>query len=416
MNIIKIPKNNVKENYADQSVLYISYDGMMEPLGQSQVLAYLKKLAIGRKIYLLSFEKSRDLLNKNEFENLKNEIKNSNINWVYLRYHKNPTLLATAWDIIRGILVCLSIVIKYRVRIVHARSYVTSLIALVTKRLTGVKYIFDMRGFWPDEKVDGGSWQAKGILYRITKGFERRFILESDHLVSLTDAGIREIKCFTYISENMPPYSIIPTCADLRHFNPSRNINFLSARKSFILGYIGSVGGYYMFDEVLSCFTMLISIRTDAQLLIVNRDQHDYIKNRLVAFGIPDSMVELTSASHNQMPIYISRMDAGIFFYRPSFSKLATAPTRLAEFLGSGKPCLSNAGVGDMTEVLESGGVGVAIKSFDQDSILDALNNLLAMVANPRTSDKCVEVAENHFSLDNGVRKYSEIYDTLSHE
>ena len=42
------------------SILYISYDGMLEPLGQSQVLAYLKRVAHGRRIHLISFEKSED--------------------------------------------------------------------------------------------------------------------------------------------------------------------------------------------------------------------------------------------------------------------------------------------------------------------------------------------------------------------
>ena len=42
------------------SVLYITYDGLMEPLGQSQVLAYLERLAPGRRIHLLSCEKTDD--------------------------------------------------------------------------------------------------------------------------------------------------------------------------------------------------------------------------------------------------------------------------------------------------------------------------------------------------------------------
>jgi hypothetical protein len=42
------------------SVLYVSYDGMLEPLGQSQVLGYLKRLAVGRAIHLVSFEKPSD--------------------------------------------------------------------------------------------------------------------------------------------------------------------------------------------------------------------------------------------------------------------------------------------------------------------------------------------------------------------
>ena len=41
------------------AVLCASYDGMLEPLGQSQVVAYLVKLADAYQF--LSFEKARDL-------------------------------------------------------------------------------------------------------------------------------------------------------------------------------------------------------------------------------------------------------------------------------------------------------------------------------------------------------------------
>ena len=37
-------------------ILYLSYTGMLEPLGQSQVLAYLERLAADRPIHLVSFE------------------------------------------------------------------------------------------------------------------------------------------------------------------------------------------------------------------------------------------------------------------------------------------------------------------------------------------------------------------------
>lgn len=42
------------------TVLYVSYDGMLEPLGQSQVIAYLERLAANYEFHLLSFEKAAD--------------------------------------------------------------------------------------------------------------------------------------------------------------------------------------------------------------------------------------------------------------------------------------------------------------------------------------------------------------------
>ena len=84
------------------SVLYITYDGMLEPLGQSQVLAYLKRLAADRPIHLISFKEVDDWINVAERERLARDISASGIVWHPLRYHKQPTAVATAWDIASG--------------------------------------------------------------------------------------------------------------------------------------------------------------------------------------------------------------------------------------------------------------------------------------------------------------------------
>ena len=139
-------------------ILYISYDGMLEPLGQSQVLAYLKRLANGRRIHLISFEKADDWANEAERVRLARDIASAGIVWHPLRYHKTPSVLATAFDIMQCIIVGVWLCVRYKIKIIHARSYVSSIIALTLKKLFNVKYIFDMRGFWADERIDGGLW------------------------------------------------------------------------------------------------------------------------------------------------------------------------------------------------------------------------------------------------------------------
>ena len=63
------------------SILYISYDGMLEPLGQSQVFAYLKRLAAGRRIHLISFEKPEDWVNIAERERIEQDIAGAAFVW-----------------------------------------------------------------------------------------------------------------------------------------------------------------------------------------------------------------------------------------------------------------------------------------------------------------------------------------------
>jgi glycosyltransferase involved in cell wall biosynthesis len=201
--------------------------------------------------------------------------------------------------------------------------------------------------------------------------------------------------------------SVIPTCANLKLFTP-----YLPKKKNnhFILGYVGSVGTWYLFDEVLACFQELRRIRADSQLLIVNRADHVYIRDRLLDLDIPENSVILKSANHNEIPALMAKMDAGIFFIKPVFSKQASAPTKLAEFLGCGLPCLSNAGVGDMSQLLEGENIGVAINSFESGDLQLGVEKILDLAADLTASKRCVAVAQKYFSLTMGVDQYKKIY------
>ena len=389
------------------AVLFISYDGMLEPLGQSQVLAYLKRLAADRAIHLMSFEKAEDWNNFAERERLSRDILAAGIVWHPLLYHKRPS----AWDIAIGIVVGLWLVFRHRLSIVHARSYVPSVMALVIKPFSGAKYLFDMRGFWVDERLDGGLWPRGGRMYRVAKWFEKRFLLSADHVVSLTHAAVREMANFDYLQGRMQPITVIPTCADLTRFKPMpREV----VGRDFVLGYVGTVGTWYLFDEVAACFAQLLLMKPEAKFLILNRGEHAYIRSRLAAAGVPDAAVEIITATHAEVPSEMARMDAGVFFIKQVFSKQASAPTKLAEFLGCGIPCLSNAGVGDMAGVLEGERVGVALKAFDEASVSAGLAQLLVLASDPDIRARCASVAEKHFSLVEGVRRYAQAYQTLS--
>lgn len=390
-------------------VLYISYDGMLEPLGQSQVISYLERLAGNRTIHLVSFEKPEDWSDRDARSAIDSRLRAGGIHWHPRRYHKRPSSLATAWDIGVGILSALWLVLRHRLRIVHARSYVPAVMALAVKRVTGTKFVFDMRGFWADERVDGGLWPRDGRMYRVAKWFERKFLLSADQVVSLTHAAVREMQGFAYLQDRMPPVTVIPTCADLNRFKP------LAASKSddFVLGYVGSAGTWYLFDQTAAAVRMAMDMRPDIRLLVVNRGEHAMIEACLRAAGVDMARVELRTAQHDEIPMLMACMDAGIFFIKPVFSKQASAPTKLAEFLGCGVPCLANIGVGDMATVLEDEGVGIAIDVFDEDSLRAGIKRLFALAAEPGIAARCVEAAHRHFSLEEGVRRYADVYRTM---
>ena len=403
----------VKPINQEKCVLYISYDGVLEPLGQSQVLQYLLKLSQDYDITLVTYEKQRDWNNISIRTKILEMIQCAGINWIPLRYHQRPSALATSYDLFIGFCVCLFLAFRHRIKLVHARSYPPSVIALLLKQLLGIRFVFDMRGFWADEKVELGAWPNTSLLYKIAKRLERPFLTQADVIVSLTHAAIPIIREFSYLRELSPRFVVIPTCTNLKTFCLQQSIE-LEDNDAFTLGYVGSVQSSYMFDPVLECFKILRNLNPEAKLLIVNQNQHTYINQSLAAHDIDSNSVEVKSLTHDQVPLSIKRMNAGIFFIKPVFSKAASAATKLGEFLGCGVPCLSNDGIGDMTKILEGEKVGVILRDLNHDSLLEGMKELIKLSQESDIKHRCSHVAQHYFSLDDGIKAYHSIYRSLT--
>lgn len=391
-------------------MLYISYNGMLEPLGQSQVVAYLERLAVDHEIALISYEKPEDWADVPRRNALRERIESAGIVWFPLRYHGRPSVVATAYDIARGLHICRRIVRQRRIQIVHARSYVPALIALHLQRQFGTRFIFDMRGFWPDEKVDAGSWSRSSPVYRLAKRYERTFLTSADAVVSLTRAGVEAMRRFDYLHGHDTDFTVIPTCADLDRFHPPAE----PRTGPFTLGYVGNAGGWYHFGPVLAAFDTIRANRPEARLLIVNRGQHEAIRAQLATHAVPASRVELVALDFADVPTAVRRMDATAFFIQPTSSKQASSPTKLAEFLGCGVPCLVNDGVGDMGPIVREAGVGVVVEEVSIRAAAESALRLLRLAADPAVRSRCVETARRHFSLAGGVAAYDSLYRKLS--
>jgi glycosyltransferase involved in cell wall biosynthesis len=154
----------------------------------------------------------------------------------------------------------------------------------------------------------------------------------------------------------------------------------------------------------------------DARLHILNRGEHDYIRERLSYHQIDPETVRLEATDHAGVVRAMCRMDAGIFFIKQVYSKIASAPTKLGEFLGCGVPCLGNTGVGDMATILESKQVGVALGDFSEVAMRKAIFRLLKLSREPDIKQRCRQVAIEYFSLDMGVERYNKIYSELLSE
>ena len=333
---------------ADNSVLYLSYDGLTDPLGQSQILPYLGGLS-RYTITIISFEK------KDRFETGKASVqefcRTHNLNWVPLAYHKSPPVFSTLYDVWKLRRKARSLHREYHFKIIHCRSYIAALVGVWMKRKYDVKFIFDMRGFWADERVEGGLWNLKNPVYQSIYFFfkkkEKQFISEADAIISLTENARQEI-----LRWNLnPSIHVIPCCVDLDHFDPAKTTTLQQEvlRKElgvkpgeFVLLYLGSLGTWYLVQEMLDFFTEVKKFKPQARFLLVTPDSFDV---RQYAYG-QDIIVR--SSPREKIPLFISIADASVIFIKPVFSKKASSATKMAEVLAMGVPVVTNPGWGDI--------------------------------------------------------------------
>ena len=232
-------------------ILYITYDGLLDPLGRSQIIPYIYGISIhSSPIHILSFEKLERF--SEEKNNLKLEFISRGIIWHPLIFSRNKGYfggLKKIWDFFRMYLFAWFISVKYEIKIVHARSHVASWVALFLKRFLNVKFVFDCRGLWVDELVDKGSWDLNRLIprlhYKYFKKRERSLFKNADYIIVLTEAVVNElIKLGTTQKYKI---TVIPCCADFNHFKlPSikqkiNSRNLLGFQEhGIIIGYLSS--------------------------------------------------------------------------------------------------------------------------------------------------------------------------------
>lgn len=372
--------------------LFLSYDGMTDPLGQSQVLPYLAGLVKeGFDVSLISFEKPERLERTGAY--IERVTAESGVAWHPISYTKQPPVLSTLWDLVRMRRQAERLHARKRFDLIHCRSYVPALVGLELKRKYGTKFVFDMRGFWADEKVEAGAWSLTNPLLRAVYHFFKRkeadFIREADGIVSLTHAGFREMEKWSVRPTSRTPKEVIPCSTDFELFSPAPAARRQAARETmnipvdaFVVAYLGSLGTWYMLDEMLDFFVVLHRRRPLARLLFVTPDPPGPIQMAAQARGIEPADLIIRSAQRTEVPELLAAADLGLFFIRPSYSKQSSSPTKLGELLAMGLPVVTNGGIGDVEPILDTVGGGLVVDGFDPaiyEGVVNRLDTVLSL-------------------------------------
>lgn len=394
-------------------IVYVTYDGLEDPLGRSQVRPYVEALARrGHRFEIVSFEKSGVPWR------LREPIADR-IRWTALRYHRRPTVPATAFDMAQGLAATVVTSVLSRANLVHVRSYVAAALVLPWVAAARVPWLFDMRGFWADEKVEGGAWTRGGRLHRSAKAIERVLLKRADAIVVLTQS-MRD-----YLRQEYPHRAdigaaihVIPTCTDLDRFSPAvaRDASLAGELdEARVLAYSGSLETRYMADT-MARFYLAWRAAVHAvdgpsratRFLVVSQSDPGAIEAVLGSAGVARELVH-RPARHDEVPALMRWAEAGIFLLLPTFSARGSSPTKVGEMLACGIPVAANA-VGDLAQVFRDASAALIIDDMNDEGLRRAARELVEVGLRPDVRREARALAERWFRLEDGVDALDSIY------
>jgi glycosyltransferase involved in cell wall biosynthesis len=129
---------------------------------------------------------------------------------------------------------------------------------------------------------------------------------------------------------------------------------------------------------------------------------------------VPADRFSVLSVPARQVPSYLSAADAGLSFIKSCFSKLASSPTKNAEYLACGLPLIINSGIGDSDVLIDDWNAGVLLEDLTETEYAEAGTFIEAMAAKPGTRTAARAVAERLFDLERvGVERYAALYERV---
>ncbi|MAE72348.1 MAG: hypothetical protein CME06_18000 [Gemmatimonadetes bacterium] len=400
--------------------LYLSYTGILEPLAASQIVPHLIALTRrGWPIDAVSWEKPERLARRDLVESLDGRFRDAGIEWTPLRYHKRPTAPATIFDLAAGLRHLSRHPNLDRWEQVHVRSYVPAPLALALRRRRSLRFLFDMRGFWADEYVDGEIWPPASPLYRFAKKGEAAFLRAADDIVVLSHEAKRILeqghpRLPLVWRSTTPPIHVIPTCADLERFHPDGELHPAGRpirEDRFVIGYVGSIGTWYEFEAMLDLVASAHVRDSRVHFLVVTQTPGSEVRRLARSRNLPDVALTVAASEPADVPSWIRCFDLGLFFITPAFSKRASCATKMGEILGCGVPLLINRGVGDSEALVDKHRVGIAahdLRPWTTSAAYDRVRTIID--GDPELKRRCRRTAEAEFDLARAIEAYVEIY------
>lgn len=398
-------------------ILYITVDGLLQHLGHSQIVRYLERLADrGFEFTILSLERASDLADSRRIKQLERDLEAQGIDWRREQYSEGSGVDDVVQNVATALSRALEISRDQEIELIHARSYVACGIAYFVRMLVGVPYLFDIRGYWIDERLEDDRWFTNPIILGAARLVERELYQRAAGVVSLTKVAKEDIQNGKFGAwDDDTPVEVIPTCADYDDFVTSQEqpIDDIPDDAEPVVGFIGSVKSAYFVDECLEVFERIRDQRESAHLLCATA-QLDEMRRRIENSSIPQSATSVLCVPHDRMPRVLAALDWGFLLVEETTTRRAMMPTKLAEFFAAGVRPVYYGCNNDVRSWIERADSGVVLENIEEKELARAAS----IIAQPNESipedlGRARDLTRAHFGLDTGIDAYVRLYHKL---
>jgi glycosyltransferase involved in cell wall biosynthesis len=182
--------------------------------------------------------------------------------------------------------------------------------------------------------------------------------------------------------------------------------------RKLVIGYLGSIDTAYDFNLFLKLIKDLESRDLKIKLKILSKTTPEIVMKYLEVNNLSYLEHEVLFLKRHELSGVINQFDLLGFALKPSFSLIASMPTKIAESLACGTPIICNNFNNDIKDMIEINKIGV-LHDFSQNLSQENYEEIISMIQDDASSARCCKFSKENFSLELGVSQYVDIYNSL---
>ena len=365
-------------------ITYLSVDSIQEGVGSSQITPLILGLAMkGKSVCLISFEKVKP---SNELLEM---FSKAGVVWIVKDFGRTGAIggIIRLYSLRRSVPNSL---------VIHGRSDVATVAGIWSRVKAPV--LWDVRSLWSDQRLQIGTAGWSRLTARGARVLEDVAAKYSTAMSTLTAAVVPVLEDR---HKRIPKIrDVIPTCVQTSKFLPSP---MPKGQVTCLLS--GTFNNNYDINRTRE---ILEELRKSFSIRIIWARAGE---SPLETLGLGEHVI--LSASHSEMPKIVRESHFGIAVCKPDdpTSLSAAVPTKIGEFLASGRPVIVSSGIGDLDHMLSSTSTGVIV--HQNDSLKEVGQRINEIISDPKTPGRCRELAVEHFDMEKSIDRYLDLYERM---